>query len=82
MRILSFKDERENFHTFCHFMAGMITYGLFMKAWPVLAVGVGWELLDFFFGIEIGWPLDRRGFSIGDVIWTIIGGLCCIASLP
>ena len=89
MRILGWKDERENFHGFCHFFSGVIVYALAwlihrpqetLQFWPVIVLGIGWELLDTFFGSMVSW-LDSRGFSIGDVVWTILGGCLCIKVL-
>jgi hypothetical protein len=78
------KNESENFYALCHFLLGMVTYLStwlinYKKFWPVIAAGILWELIvDCWLHTVIS---DNEGFSIGDVIWVIIGGAFCMTAL-
>lgn len=81
MNILNWKQEMSNVHAMCHFAMGILAFYFTHRFWPVLVVGIGWELFDWLnarydLGIRF---LDSRGFSILDVIWVILGGAFCLA---
>ncbi len=89
------RNEWENFCAFCHLAMGFLTYLLcwlldyrleapadLVRFWPVFMVGVLWELIvDVRYGDKV-WFGDSEGFSFGDVLLVMIGGLFGLCALP
>jgi hypothetical protein len=82
MKILTLKQEAENFYALCHLLLGVFACWVYFRIagqvapwpWPALIAGIGWELVVDCWLHLVG-VSDNRGFSIGDVVFAVIGGI-------